>query len=384
MLRPSFHSLWLAIATAVASLANAGTARAEREAIRIEYRAEHGCSTPDQFAERVLQLARSARLANENESARTFSVAIEGRADGRHGNRGFSGSLVVKENGRSTVARTVSGKSCAEVAEVLALATALAVDPTASPVEPDPGAHPTEPSTDGTAPSTTSLTPRGDAAASQTGTVEARRGSDRSKARPAGPGELVDDDELEESASARDLPSNPLSQSLALFVGPGVKLGASPNLAAGAVVGFETQPAHSAAWLHSIGVELALLRSFTKRVESASVTFDLAFVRPRICARIARLTHALRLASCLGAELGFLIARGEDLPYPRTERRTWAAAEGSVRLQLDLSKRWLLGFDAAGSLPFTRDNFLFEDPETPIYEIPVIGFAAGAKLGVRL
>jgi hypothetical protein len=383
MRRPSFRISWLAIATVVVASSSAGTARAEREAIRIEYRAERGCSTPDEFAQRVLHLARSAQLATENESARTFTVAIERRADGRQGQRGFSGSLVVEENGRSTVARTVSGKSCAEVAEVLALATALAVDPTASRVEPDPSATPADPSTGEARPSTIGPAPSGDAAASKTRPVEADSGSERAEARRSEPRQRIEDDEREEAAPTPDRPSSPLSQSLALFVGPGVKLGASPNLAAGAVVGFEMQP-HSAAWLHSLGVELALLRSFTERVESASVTFDLAFVRPRLCARVGQPSHALRLASCLGAELGVLIARGEDLPYPRTERRTWAAAEASVRVQLDLSERWLAGFDAAGSLPFTRDNFLFEDPETPIYEVPVIGFAAGVKLGMRL
>jgi len=35
-------------------------------------------------------------------------------------------------------------------------------------------------------------------------------------------------------------------------------------------------------------------------------------------------------------------------------------------------------------LPATRYRFSFLDPDTPIYDIPAFGFAAGVKFGVRL
>ena len=43
----------------------------------------------------------------------------------------MTGSLVIRETDGATMARRVSGAECADVATVLALATALAIDPRA-------------------------------------------------------------------------------------------------------------------------------------------------------------------------------------------------------------------------------------------------------------
>ena len=72
------------------------------------------------------------------------------------------------------------------------------------------------------------------------------------------------------------------------------------------------------------------------------------------------------------------------MPEPATERRFWAAAEIPLRAELELSARSLLGISAGVVLPATRYRFSFLDPDTPIYDIPAFGFAAGVKFGVRL
>jgi hypothetical protein len=109
---------WLALACCSIAV------RAYAEAPRgLAYRAPTGCPTEADFLTQVA--ARGGRFRAEDE--RTFDVSVELRG----GN--FSGSLRVGES----EPREVSGASCAEVADALAVVTALALQPSAAvPAEP--------------------------------------------------------------------------------------------------------------------------------------------------------------------------------------------------------------------------------------------------------
>src|SRR5690606_25481895 len=100
-------------------------ARASTEPIRIEYNAAPGCPNAREFQRKVFERTASARVANTSEPARVFKVVL------RRAGKQISGSLVIQEPDGNTVARKLSGDNCAEVALVLALASALAIDPRA-------------------------------------------------------------------------------------------------------------------------------------------------------------------------------------------------------------------------------------------------------------
>src|SRR5688572_23424682 len=97
---------------------------ADQEPILLEYSADVGCPSGSEFERMVFERAHSARPALDKEPARLFTVTIQKT------NRGVQGSLTVREAGVSLV-RQVRGKSCRQLASVLALAAALAIDPAA-------------------------------------------------------------------------------------------------------------------------------------------------------------------------------------------------------------------------------------------------------------
>lgn len=357
-------------------LLTAVPAGAEVETIRIDYRAARGCPTAEQFVNRVLRRAQNARLAQFEEDARTFVVVIERSA------RSYSGSLAIRENGGSTVARTVTARQCGDVAGVLALSTILAVDPAAS--------TPSESSENGwevQGPAEASNAERRVAPRTAPEQAPESPPSRASRADPAGGESPPDAPPAERLARGRarareDDPSAAWSGWLS--VGPSFRTGASPRPAFGASVGLEARPDVPSFPLSAAGVELTFLRSLSARVGAASAGFEFGLVRPRLCASALRLSSALFLAPCLAGELGFVSASGSRLPEPRTQRRFWAGAEVAARLELRVSARLSLQLDSALVVNATRYQFVFEDPETAVYQAPAAGFAAGLRLAAEL
>lgn len=357
-------------------LATSAPAAAEVETIRIDYRSARGCPTAEQFVNRVLRRTQNARLAQLEEDARTFVVVIERSA------RGYSGSLAVRENGGSTVARTVTARRCGDVAGVLALSTSLAVDPTApTPSEssesswevPGPADTPNAPQRSEAEAAAGEAPPSSAAPASAVG-----NGGENAPPKETQP----DSVSRERSVEGEDGPAAPWSGWLS--VGPSLRTGASPRAAFGASVALEARRDAPSFPLSAAALELTFLRSLSARVGGASAVFEFASVRPRVCAWSLHIVSALSLSPCLAGELGFLAASGSNLPEPRTQRRFWAAAELAARLDLSFSQRLSLHLDSALVVHGTRYRFVFEDPETAIYKAPAAGFATGLRLAAEL
>jgi hypothetical protein len=129
---------------------------------------------------------------------------------------------------------------------------------------------------------------------------------------------------------------------------------------------------------------VSYLSSFPESVASASATFQLVLLRPTICVFPLRPARALRLMPCLAGELGAITGKGSDIAAPRTEQRFWGALLVPLRFELDLSKSWLVQLEASLMVPATRYRFVFIEPQTSIYEVPALGFAAGLRIGAQL
>src|SRR5690606_38172009 len=108
---------------------------------------DEGCPSSTQFERMVFKRTHSARPARSDERARVFTISL------RQAGTRVQGSLTVRDGDQSLV-RRVTGNSCKELASVLALATALAIDPLAEispevegtdPDALDPGTDPAAP-----------------------------------------------------------------------------------------------------------------------------------------------------------------------------------------------------------------------------------------------
>jgi hypothetical protein len=325
-------SIWLAGALSVTALA-----RAETEAIRIEYRAPPECPSAAEFRAQVFQRATSARLASDGDAAaRTFVVSIERRGEG------VAGSLVVRESGASG-AREVAGAQCGAVATVLALATALAIDPRASGLSQEP--------------------------------------AEKQAAAPAPPVAATVGLAPEPSS---DEPSERTSARLSAALGPSLESGVGPRLSLGGAVQLEWHSARQGSPLSAFGVELAWLEAPAYGVNGASSSFRFLLARPVLCSFELAPVSVFSVSPCLGVELGAVTGSGADLPAPSTETRLWAAGDALLRARLSASDAWFVELDGVLVLPFTRYNFVFREPDTQIYRVPTLAFSAGLRLGARL
>lgn len=327
-----------ASALAVAAAATVpGPALAETEAIRVEYQGAAGCPSSSEFLRQVFRRTSSARLVPESESARTFVIVIE-KAES-----GLVGSLVIRETNGTTVARKVTGASCEDVAGVLALATALAIDPNAA-LAPDDGA--TEPDPEPRPPEPPASTPR-----------------------PEPPPEP---ESKEEGAAFW----------YGAAVGPSLLGLVAPRVAVGGSVGVHAFRSGRSA-LSSFGATVSFLKALDARLGNATIAHQLLFARPEACLLALGPLDDVALMPCFGVEVGVVTARGENLAMEESSTRLWATADWIVRLRLLPAETWFVVLDASLVLPITRWSFVVRDPTTRVHTVPTIAVAGSAMAGFR-
>ena len=307
------------------------------EPIRIEYQAEPGCPSADEFSGQVFRRTASARLARTAELARTFVVSIE-----RRGN-GLVGSLVVRQADGTTESREVAGPECGEVAKVLALATALAIDPEASLApNPEPSAPPPEPP------------PKSE--------------PEPSEATPA-------PSETREDASAK---------AWIVSLGAAIEGAITPVPAYGGSVGVGWRAPHGRGALSAAGVDVTYLRAPTHAVDTAAASFQFLYARPALCAVALKWHLESGVAPCLSAELGAVTGAGSSIAHASTRSRFWATVDPTLELHQALGAGFFLEAALGAVLPITRYEYVFRNPTTHVYTVPVVAVIGAVRLGVRL
>ncbi|HEY3496396.1 MAG TPA: hypothetical protein VGK73_16970 [Polyangiaceae bacterium] len=339
------RSVWALLFGAV--VLAAPPARADTEAIRIEYRAPESCPTAADFNAEVFQRTASARLADEGEAARTFNIVIE-----RSG-FGVTGSLVIREPDGATVARKVSGKDCTDVATVLALATALAIDP------------------------------RAELDIAMPSTVESPATEPPVTAPTAKPGPVVPPPpDVEQPESPPLPPRGPKSWNAT--VGPTFAFGVAPRVAVGGSLFIEYGDRTPGVPLSSLGLDLMYLETAPEDVAGASATFRFFLARPRACFFALGRMRGPWLAPCLGMDLGAVTGEGSDIPHHTSRSRFWSSVDGLLRFGVGLGEAFLFEVEGGFGLPITRYQFVFRNPDTSIYDVPAVTGLAAARIGVRL
>ena len=357
VLVPAFHLLRALVIVALLGLA--ATSSAEQEAIRLHYSAPTGCPTTREFQDLVFERTHGARPAGSDETAREFVVTVRKRG------RKLEGTLAVRE-GDVTFARTVHGSNCVEIATVLALATALAIDPRAELDSGQDDETPSPQNWDDTGDTDQSTAAPGNVAppAAETSAGNPRPVPDE--------GQRDEPYGRERAALTR--------RGLGVSLGPRMMVAATPRPAWGGVLAIDaqvgTQPLR---W----GVELSVLQTPDKWVQSARARFQFVLAAPELCVTAWQTNLGTAISPCVGAELGWLTGHGRDLPVQRTERRFWGSALAQLKLEQALGRVWFASLGGGLVVPFTRYRFEFEQPQTPIYLAPTVVGTASLRLGAR-
>jgi hypothetical protein len=163
-------------------------------------------------------------------------------------------------------------------------------------------------------------------------------------------------------------------------LGPSLAVGIAPKPSIGGAIALERGTFAGAAKVSAFGVEVVYLRGLPETVNGATSAFDFFLARPRLCVFAFVLGHA-RLSPCAVVELGAVSGHGSDLPLSESHTRFWASAQIAPRLTLPIDADWFLDADAALVFPLTRYQFVFRQPDTLVYPVPVVAGAFSVKLG---
>jgi hypothetical protein len=122
--------------------------------------------------------------------------------------------------------------------------------------------------------------------------------------------------------------------------------------------------------------------SFDRRegTDGSHADFQWWFLHAGACPVGAWLISGLHVGPCLGAELGFLDARGGGaaVSAPTQRTRAWAAVRGDFVTRLTVFGPLALELGLGLRVPLTRDEFAFA-PAPFVYRAPPIFF--GASVG---
>jgi hypothetical protein len=290
------------------------------------------------------------RRVSDTSTARTFSIAIA------ESDSGYFGTLEITEPalaGRTT-SRRIEAPKCIEVADGLALISALTIDPRAASVE----APIEEPGTEQTAAEeTTAPKPPRETASPKPET-----------ALPPPERDTPEPDRRERAVSGRSY-----VRLGAGFVGVG---GVAPQLMYGGQVfgEFGLRPGrHWLAWAARLSLRHA--RREGLQFPEGKAHFRLSTAAAEVCP-IRVPIPTLELGPCGSAEIGLLEAEGTDNQDPRQSQRTWAALGALLRAGVGSDH---IGLEASASAvaPLRRDRFVLV---TQIGEVDFLVWSAAVAV----
>ncbi|WP_394832307.1 hypothetical protein LVJ94_37925 [Pendulispora rubella] len=341
-MRSSFR-IFAWVAFGVFTLPHLARAEEQSEPVVLLYRApaSGACPTETAFLEQVRQRTTKLRAPRAGEPFRRFTVDMRAtRTETR-------GRLSIRDSDGAEAVRTVSGEDCGEVGSALALAVAIAVDPTVS----------------------LGPAPEGDPADSPFANRESRIAN----AKPAPP----------PPAPVRPAPAPPKRTPrvraalaaegvMATGVAPGVLWGAGLAATWTAPLAFEP----------SLRAGVAYSSSAPASVDAAEAHFARWTASLEGCALRMRLGR-MSLFPCAKLEVGALRAEGQNIARATSDVRPWVAVGPSARVRwLVPGQRLFVEGGVAAMVPLTRDRFFFQ-PNITIHRAAVLGAEADLALGLE-
>ena len=312
------------------------------EPVQLVFRALPNCPDAAAFFRAVSARTPRVRIAEDRESGRTFHVAIHRTDDGK-----VMGDFSISDPNdltQTSSKRTITGESCTEVCDALALFAALSIDPDAATTDPQGANAPSVPAERAQPTPTLGIHPR-----------RTSRGSDRHLA-----------------ADRRVKPVSTLRISALVGVQVGAISAGTPANPVLVEPFFEIQ-------LHQVETRgiftapaLRLGFSSTK-TDTATTSSGLAHLhwtalRLDACPIALRFGRTFSVRPCLSASAGQLSATGV-ITLPNTERLPWLTVGGLIRGEWNFLSVLVLEADGGADAPLRRDQLYFE-PSTPVYRAP--------------
>ncbi len=340
------------VACSVVGFGGAAWAQPAFEPIRLVYRAAPGCPSEDDFVARVRRAAPRVTLTSSDDATRIFTVTV-GESGGKRGRLRIDGSSGAPGS------RGVVGVGCAEVADILAFAVALAVDPAlaghaaSATTATGPSSPPT---TSVPAPATPSVTPPSAAPVAvlaQSSAIDSDAG--RQTPLPEGGRWAA---AIDAFAASADAPK--------VTVGGGASIerrwrtgSLAPSLHLGAAFG-SSEPVDA---------------------DAAKVTFWSALLIAEACPTEWG-AGGFSFRPCARVEVGARTAEGHDIPGGQNVTRPWAALAPAVHLRQRLARRLFLDLGGDVLFPLIRDR-VYLAPDITVDQVPMVGVGTELGLGVE-
>jgi hypothetical protein len=319
---------WMDRLSWIALLALPAVTRAgDSSSIGFSYDAEGDCPDAATFVELVRAKAPGARLET-NASPRADVVVVL-----RAANAEATGKLTVRRPDGSQYVRQVQGSSCGEVAPALAFVLALALS---GEDEPRPSARPRE------VPSA--------------------------------------------ALSSETVPPAPPVWRWSLSGELGMRTGLAPSWSPIERLAFDLGRVMPSVVAPRFELALSHAEAVTRIDRVGSTRFGWMSGRLGGCPLSVRPFGPLELVPCAGVDLGIISASGETSTMGGQGHETssfWLSAFGGLRLQAPVMRPIFVRAEAELTLSLTPYRFAFDRPDTPVYEIPLVGGGAYAGVAVQ-
>jgi hypothetical protein len=302
------------------------------EDVRFEYRAPKSCPSEAWVVRRIQARTDRFRRVTDTSSTRTFSIAIA------ESSSGYLGTLEITEPDPAarTTSRRIEAPQCIEVADGLALISALTIDPRAASVD-APIEEPGEEQTAGQE----SATPRPPPDKPSPKTESVLPPPER-------------DTPEETDRSARAIGGESYVRLGAGFVGVA---GVAPQLMYGGQVFGELGVRPGRNWLAwAARLSLRHVRREGLAFPEGKAHFQLSTAEADACP-VRLPIPTLELGPCATGEFGLLESEGTDNDHPQQSQRAWAALGALLRAGVSMNH---IGLEAnAGAVaPLRRDRFV--------------------------
>ena len=314
---------------------------APRVAVRLEVDAPADCTTREELAARIA--ARSRRIQLAPDAATSVRVTV---APGP-GGRAVAGALTITRPGAPPATRRITGASCDQATDGLALVIALALDPDAPGATDAPAAAVAEP------PPLPPAPPPAPPAA-----VEA-------PPRPVAP----------------DVPSPPARTGWTVEVGAEAIVGPAPRAMPGLRAGARlARDRTGSVW--SPALVLSVIHAWSGALGEPGGTAAFTLDAAHLDACPARVAAGRWEARACGAVLaGRLESSGTNTYAPASAGRPFAAGGASLLLAADLGPRLVLGARLEAAASWIRDAYAFSP--TVFHRAAPLTLMAGLSLGLR-
>jgi hypothetical protein len=321
---------WPGVLLIAAAICGTGPSQAAETPLQLDYAADSTCPDRNAFADLVEQRVRAAGVEAAFATPQPAKVSLF--ADSSE----FVGTLELERRDGSHYQRTMHGASCAEVANALAFVLALTLTATELP--------PQEKQPPEVASAPLSATER----------------------LPEPPAE-----------------KRPSPWSYGVGAQLGVRAGLAPQSALIWSAFLEARRASSGPF--SFNARLAFLRAPTIiHTDNLGIT-EFSWWAGRLEGCPLRLPWFKSVAwlPCAGVHVGRSIATGQTANSTAQTSQVWVDGFASSRLELRVASWLSIQAQVELVVPFTRYQYAFDNPDTPVYAVPPLAGAAFAGIEVR-